>query len=80
MENVKMVSIDMFLKTKGKTVFIDKNSDIEYTKDELDADFQFHQDQGWVTIQEYYDNLKDFLNEFKIKSSKRKQQSRQIVK
>lgn len=59
-----MVSINIFLKSDDKTMFLEKESDFEYSKHDLNGEFQFTQDCGFVTIQEYYDNLKDFLAKF----------------
>lgn len=60
-----MVTINSFLKSNKNSRFLEKESELEYTKHELDGEFQFTQDCGFVTIQEYYDNLKDFLMKFR---------------
>ena len=66
-----MVSINTFLKSNNSIQFIDKDTALEYSKGELDADFQFYQESGSVTIQEYIDNLKEFLSKFKITKNKK---------
>lgn len=61
-----MVSIKTFLKSDNSTMFLEKESELEYSKHELNGEFQFTQDCGFVTIQEYYDNLYDFLVKFRM--------------
>ena len=63
-----MVSINSFLKANNKTIFIEKETGLEFSKDEIDINFQFEQDCGRTTILEYIETLTNYLNQFKITS------------
>lgn len=59
-----MTTIQFFLHSKDTDIFHHKESLTDFTKAEIDRCFQEYQDHGFVTIEEYYRNLTDYLKEF----------------
>lgn len=64
-----MTTIRRFMLAGKNDVFIEKDTGEEYNKQQLDESFQFEQMEGSVTIKEYYEKLKEFLQNFRMVSN-----------